>query len=267
MFFFSVTSLSPICCRIFSIDIYWYGIAYVLGISLALLYAKYFFRVSLNTLQFKDFDAFFPFACLGIVVGGRLGHVLFYDFSYYMHNILDIFKIREGGMSFHGGLIGVILLALWFCKKHRLNPYSFMDILSAIAPIGLGIGRIANFINGELYGKPTLLPFGVYFHGVSEPRHPTQLYEALTEGLITFFILKSCSKTKFSKKNPGFITALFLICYSFFRIMIDFLKDSPHYYGGTMGQWLSSFMLISGIIFIKLQKDKKKISQEYFKGN
>ncbi|MDR1907633.1 MAG: prolipoprotein diacylglyceryl transferase [Holosporales bacterium] len=240
-----VTSLSPVCARVFGVDIYWYGVAYVVSLWLALFYAK---RLTVNDV-FRV-DAFLPVACVGIVVGGRLGHVLFYDACYYMQHVLDILKIRDGGMSFHGGLIGVALGAVWFCRRKSIKFLYFLDVLAMTAPIGLGIGRIANFVNSELYGVPTTLPCGVVFRGVREARHPTQIYEALTEGVLTFFILRWCRSKQAAK--DGRVSSIFLICYSVARFTIDFVKDSKHVYGLTVGQWLSAGMALTGVLGVCL---------------
>ncbi|MDR0631082.1 MAG: prolipoprotein diacylglyceryl transferase [Holosporales bacterium] len=257
--FFSVTSVSPVCVSVFGLDVYWYGVAYVVSLWLALFYAK---RVAggvlrsteigafqqITSSQVKRYvDSFLPLACIGIIIGGRLGHVLFFDMSYYFHDLRKILFIRDGGMSFHGGLLGIIAVAAWFCRKEQIQLISYFDLISMVAPIGLGIGRLANFVNSELYGVPTNLPWGVLFHGTLEPRHPTQIYEALTEGVLTLSILAlfyCCRK----RRQPGDISVLFLLCYGTSRFLIDFLKDSRHYCGLTMGQWLSLIMVFGGIL-------------------
>jgi phosphatidylglycerol:prolipoprotein diacylglycerol transferase len=253
MIFFNAVYLSPICCSLLGIDIYWYGIAYVTSLICAVYYAK---RLAVN--YSTALDAFIPFACIGIVIGGRLGHVIFFDFEYYKSNLLDVFKIRDGGMSFHGGFCGVIVTAWYFCKKRYIKLASFLDVLAMTAPMGLFFGRISNFINGELYGVPTKLPWGVYFKGIAEPRHPTQLYEAFTEGILTFFILKFYRRSKFSTKagTPGIISHLFLFCYAISRFAVDFLKDTNRYMQLSTGQWLSAMMIICGIISYLVNQKK-----------
>jgi phosphatidylglycerol:prolipoprotein diacylglycerol transferase len=247
MAFFSVTSLSPVCCNVFGIDIYWYGVAYVVSFWLALLYARFLAKKCFpdNTVAM---DTFLPIACVGIILGGRLGHVIFFGFSYYSQHLLDIFRIRDGGMSFHGGLIGLILAAVWFCKKRKVPLIQFLDILSMVGPIGLGIGRIANFVNSELYGIPTTLPWGVLFRDVPEARHPTQIYEALTEGLLTFLVLH-CVFRFYTKRHPGDLSVLFLTCYGTARFLVDFVKEADHHCGMTMGQWLSIVMIFAGLAY------------------
>lgn len=246
MLFFNVTTISPVCCHVLGIDIYWYGLSYVFGIWLALIYGKYICKQFETDISAKTFEAFLPFACVGIVVGGRLGHVLFYDFAYYRQHFLEIFNTRQGGMSFHGGLIGVAVAVMLFCSMHKIKAFRLLDILASIAPIGLGIGRIANFINNELYGKPTQLPFGVYFRNEALPRHPTQLYEAFFEGVVLLIILYKCWKKDVFKQHNGAIGCVFLIFYAIFRIMIDFLKESNASYNPCIGQSLSFGMLIVG---------------------
>jgi phosphatidylglycerol:prolipoprotein diacylglycerol transferase len=252
MIFLSTVSLSPVCCRVFNVDIYWYGVAYVLSLLCALYYAK---RL---TTEPTNFDAFIPYACIGIVIGGRLGHVLFFEYHYYSLHLIDIFKIRDGGMSFHGGLCGVITAAWLFCKTRGINLMSFLDILAMTAPIGLFFGRLANFINGELYGVPTTLPWGVYFRGVVEPRHPTQIYEAITEGLLTFCVLRFYN----SKLSTGVTAYLFIFCYAISRFTVDFLKDTDRYIHLSVGQWLSISMIAVNVIGYLIWKKKFIFSQQ-----
>lgn len=243
-----ISNISPIAFNIFGINIYWYGIAYVIGLWLALWYAeKLSSKFNINIEQ-KTFDKFFPIACVAIVIGGRLGHVLFFEAKYYFHNLYEIINIRNGGMSFHGGLIGLVIASILFCKTKKIDIWRFTDVLSTVAPIGLGIGRIANFINGELYGKPTDSFFGVLFKNVELYRHPTQIYESLTEGFLTFIILRLCWNKKIIQKKSGIIFSLFLLLYGIFRFSIDFLKESDLYFSLTMGQWLSIFMILFSIV-------------------
>jgi phosphatidylglycerol:prolipoprotein diacylglycerol transferase len=271
MLFFSVTSISPVCLRVFGLDIYWYGIAYVVSIWIALFYAKKLVEKgdllteTAQGAQQKDVispeklkqyvDSFVPLACVGIVVGGRLGHVIFFDISYYAQNLLKVWCIRDGGMSFHGGLIGLIFAAAWFTHQRKIRLISYLDLLAMVAPVGLAIGRVANFINSELYGIPTTLPWGVFFHGTLEPRHPTQIYEALTEGVLTLTVLAIFYRLN-KKRHPGELSIVFLLCYGISRFLIDFVKDSSHYVGLTMGQWLSIAMVLSGV-FMKTTLLKK----------
>ncbi|MDR3285701.1 MAG: prolipoprotein diacylglyceryl transferase [Holosporales bacterium] len=205
-------------------------------------------------LRKKSIDSFFVLACIAIVIGGRLGHILFFDPHFYFSNPIQILDFRSGGMAFHGGLIGMII-ALWlFCKAKKKNIWQFADIIATVAPIGLGIGRLANFVNNELYGKPTQSFLGVIFRGAENPRHPTQIYEAIGEGLLTFIILRLCWRVRFCREVHGIIFALFLINYAFFRIIIDFLKESDVFLMLTIGQWLSLIMLLCGFGIIMFKK-------------
>ena len=162
--------------------------AYIFGILVGWIIAKKFF-IKNNEVKEK-FDDFITFLILGIIIGGRLGYVIFYNFDYYINNLLEIFKIWQGGMSFHGGLLGVILASILFSKRNNHNPYIYLDVVSNVAPIGIFFGRVANFINSELYGSETNLPWGVKFLKIDDLyRHPSQLYEALFEGILLFIIL------------------------------------------------------------------------------
>ena len=183
-----INNFDPVAIQIFSIEIRWYSLAYIIGILLGWILSKRFF-ISDVVLKEK-FDDFLTFVILGIIIGGRLGYVILYNPNYYLNNLIDIFKIWEGGMSFHGGLIGIVLSSIYFAKKNNQNFFIYLDVISIVAPIGIFFGRIANFINSELYGAETNLPWAVQFIKIDNLyRHPTQLYEALFEGLILFLIL------------------------------------------------------------------------------
>jgi phosphatidylglycerol:prolipoprotein diacylglycerol transferase len=215
-----INNFDPVAVQFFSIEIRWYSLAYITGILAGWILSK---KIIISDIKLKEkFDDYLTFLILGIIIGGRLGYVFFYNLSYYLKNPIDIFKIWEGGMSFHGGLIGVILMTIWFAKKNYQNPFQYLDIVSIVAPIGIFFGRIANFINSELYGTETSIPWAVQFVKVDSVfRHPSQLYEALFEGLILFLILFYFKKRNFLE-SPGFISGLFLIFYSIFRFVIEF---------------------------------------------
>ena len=198
---------------------------------------------------------------LGIIVGGRLGYVFFYNFYYYIDNLSEIFKIWEGGMSFHGGLLGVIVASFIFAKKKNQNPFQYLDIVSVVAPIGIFLGRVANFINSELYGLETSLPWGVKFIKVDNLyRHPSQLYEALLEGLFLFLLL-IYFRNKFLKK-PGLISGLFLVLYSVFRFFVEFYRVPDEQVGYiilnfTMGQVVSLVFILLGLILFYLKYETR----------
>jgi phosphatidylglycerol:prolipoprotein diacylglycerol transferase len=288
---FNAASIPSVAFRLFGVDIYWYGVAYVVSLWLAFSYAKYICQrgalengrnnalPTAQTTQQQDRQCFFRFlgcvrsgppggaaiiddffllACCAVIIGGRLGHIIFFEPSYYLRHLAAIWDFRAGGMSFHGGLIGIVTAAYFFCRIKKVDIWRFMDVLAAVAPIGLGLGRIANFINNELYGKPTQSCFGVVFRGAAGPRHPTQIYEALGEGVATFLLLYALSNTDWCRKSPGALSAIFLISYAFFRIIIDFFKDAQVYGALTMGQWLSLGMLCCGVIVLKYRVSRAK---------
>jgi len=194
-------------------------------------------------------------------LGGRLGYIFIYNLSFYINNPLDIFKIWQGGMSFHGGLIGVIFASIFFAKKNNQNPFLYLDIVALVTPVGLFFGRIANFINSELYGTITNVPWAVTFVQVDNlPRHPSQLYEALLEGLFLFLLL-IYFKNKFLNK-PGVISGLFLIIYSIFRFIVEFYRVPDENLGYiflnlTMGQVVSLIFILSGVILFYLKYETR----------
>ena len=183
-----INNFDPVAIEIFSLEIRWYSLAYIVGILFGWFVAKKIFIK--NEDISKKFDDYITYLIIGIILGGRIGYILFYNLEYYLNNLLDIFKIWEGGMSFHGGLIGIIIASIIFGKKNNQNPFLYMDVVALVAPIGIFFGRLSNFINSELYGKVTNVPWSVTFVQVDNlPRHPTQIYEALLEGIILILIL------------------------------------------------------------------------------
>ena len=256
-----INNFDPVAIQIFSLEIRWYSLAYILGILLGWGLSKKFFILDLELKE--KFDDYITYLILGIIVGGRLGYVFFYNFNYYSHNFIDIFKIWQGGMSFHGGLIGIIFVSIWFAKENGHNKFKYLDIVAIAAPIGIFFGRIANFINSELYGIQTELPWAVKFIKIDNLyRHPSQLYEALFEGLILFLILLHFKKKGFMK-IPGLISGIFLVIYSIFRFIIEFFRVPDEQLGYllfdlTMGQIISFlFLLIGSYLIIKRYETKK----------
>ena len=244
-----INNFDPVAVNFFSLEIRWYSLSYIFGILAGWFLAKRFF---INNQEIKTkFDDYVAYLIFGIIIGGRLGYVLFYNLDYYFENPIDIFKVWQGGMSFHGAVIGIIIVSVWFANKNEQNVFCYLDAISLVAPIGIFLGRISNFINSELYGNQTSLPWGVKFIKVDDLyRHPSQLYEALFEGLILFLILIFFNK-KITSKEPGFISGLFLVFYSIFRFAIEFLRvpdDQLGYllFNLTMGQLISIFFLIIG---------------------
>ena len=256
-----INNFDPVAIQIFSLEIRWYSIAYIIGILIGWILSKKIF-ISNNEIKEK-FDDFITYVILGIIIGGRLGYVIFYNFNYYVNNFFDIFKIWQGGMSFHGGLIGIIIASILFSKKNNHNPYNYLDIISIVAPVGIFFGRLANFVNSELYGIETNLPWAVKFIQIdSLNRHPSQLYEAFFEGIILFLILIFFRKKRFMK-IPGLISGSFLIFYSFFRFLIEFLRVPDEQLGYlifdlTMGQIMSIIFFFFGAYLILVKYDIKK---------
>tara|TARA_B100000123_G_C25670998_1_gene402046 strand:+ start:125 stop:907 length:783 start_codon:yes stop_codon:yes gene_type:complete len=256
-----INNFDPVAIEIFSIQIRWYSLAYIFGIIIGWYLSKKIF-ISDNDIKEK-FDDYITYLIIGIIFGGRLGYVIIYNFEYYLNNLFDIFKIWQGGMSFHGGLIGVILTSIWYGKKNSHDPLKYLDIVSIVAPIGIFFGRISNFINSELYGKETELPWSVKFLEIDNlNRHPSQLYEAFFEGIVLFFILVFFKKKGFLK-IPGLISGLFLVFYSIFRFVIEFFRVPDEQLGYiflnlTMGQIVSLIFFIIGSYMIILKYEKKK---------
>ncbi|MDA9731008.1 prolipoprotein diacylglyceryl transferase [Candidatus Pelagibacter sp.] len=248
-----INNFDPVAIQIFSLEIRWYSIAYIIGILIGWYLSKKYF-ISKREIREK-FDDYLTYVILSIIIGGRLGYVLFYNFGYYLSYPLDILKIWQGGMSFHGGLLGIIFITVWFSKKNNHNPFHYLDIISIVAPIGIFFGRISNFINSELYGTVTSVPWGVKFAQIDNLyRHPSQLYEAIFEGLVLFLILLIFKKRNFLDL-PGVISGIFLALYSFFRFFIEFFRVPDEQLGFiifnlTMGQIISFIFFIVGIYLI-----------------
>ena len=257
-----INNFDPVAIQIFSVEIRWYSLAYVIGILFGWFLSKRIFIK--DTLLKEKFDDYITFLILGIIIGGRLGYVFFYNLNYYLNNLFDILKIWQGGMSFHGGLVGVIAMSVLFAKKNDQDSFIYLDVVSIVAPIGIFFGRISNFINSELYGTETNLPWAVKFIQVDNLyRHPSQLYEAIFEGLILFIVLIYFRKKGFMK-IPGLISGLFLIFYSFFRFIIEFVRVPDEqlgyiFFNLTMGQIISFiFFLIGSYLVITKHEIKKE---------
>jgi len=258
-----INNFDPVAIQLFSIEIRWYSLAYITGILLGWILSK---RIFISNPSLKEkFDDFITYIILGIIVGGRLGYVIFYNLEYYSNNLTDVFKVWQGGMSFHGGLIGVIAVSIWFSKKNNQDSFSYLDVVSIVAPIGIFFGRIANFINSELYGIETDMPWAVKFIQIDNLyRHPSQLYEAFFEGLILFFILIYFRNKGFMKIS-GLISSLFLVFYSVFRFVIEFYRVPDEqlgylFFNLTMGQIISfAFFLVGAYLFTTKYEITKKL--------
>ena len=255
-----INNFDPIAFEIMSFEVRWYSLAYILGIVVGWILCKKIFIK--NSDISEKFDDYITYLIIGIILGGRIGYVLFYNFSYYLDNIFDIFKIWQGGMSFHGGLLGVIASSYIFAKKNNQNPFFYLDQVSLVAPIGIFFGRLANFINSELYGTATNMPWSVIFVEVDNlSRHPSQLYEAILEGIILFLILIYFMNKGYLKK-PGLISGLFLILYSLFRFFVEFFRVPDEQIGYlflnlTMGQIISLVFASIGITLFYLKNENR----------
>ena len=256
-----IYNFDPVAFQILSFEIRWYSLAYIAGIITGWLLCKKIFIK--NSKVNEKFDDYVTFLIIGIIIGGRLGYVIFYNFNYYINNLLDILKIWEGGMSFHGGLIGIIIASILFARKNGQDYFLYLDQVSLVAPIGIFFGRLSNFINSELYGIPTEVPWAVTFIQIDNlSRHPSQLYEAISEGIILFLILLYFRNKNFLNK-PGLISGLFLIFYSIFRFFVEFLRVPDQQLGYlifnlTMGQIISIIFILIGIVLVIFKNENKQ---------
>ena len=244
--------IDPVAISLGPLSIHWYGLMYLLGFALFILLGRY--RIKLNphsafTYEMLD-DALF-YGMLGVILGGRLGHVLFYQFGYYLEHPLHIFAIWEGGMSFHGGFLGVFVAMVLLARKHKLSWLTVTDFVIPLIPLGLAAGRIGNFINGELWGRHTDVPWGMVFPYVDEfPRHPSQLYQFALEGVLLFIVIWIYSS---KPRATGAVTGMFMIGYGVLRSFAEFFREPEDGFMGiltlgvTMGQWLSIPMILAGI--------------------
>jgi phosphatidylglycerol:prolipoprotein diacylglycerol transferase len=256
-------NINPVAIDLGIIQIRWYAISYIAGILFS-------WSLILNIIKFKNLkidnkviSELISNSMIGIIIGGRLGYVIFYNPDYYLNNLLEIFKLWNGGMSFHGGFIGVVIAVIYSSKISKTAILILADLIAIVAPIGIFFGRLANFINGELYGRITNHSFGMIFPNAgNSPRHPSQLYEAFFEGFLLFIIMLLFIKFTNILNKKGLITALFLSCYGSFRFIIEFFREPDAnigllYFNFSMGQLLSLPMIIVGLYFIIFIARKK----------
>lgn len=253
----TIDPISPVAFSVAGFPVRWYAIAYIIAFISGYFILRWIGRSKNAELQLskKELDDLLTAVILGVIVGGRMGYVLFYNLPYFMAHPLDIFAVWHGGMSFHGGLLGVIIAAIIFAKKWR-RALQVLDLISVVAPIGFFFGRIANFINIEIMGRPTDSALAVYFNGVSDvPRYPSPLFEAATEGLLLFGIM--CCLYRFTnlRKYPGALCGAMAMFYAVFRIVCELFRAPDAQigfltsWGLTMGQLLSGILFIAGAAF------------------
>ena len=251
------------------LEVRWYALAYIVGLLLGWLMMRREVKIGMSVMTKDQLDQLLNVSILGIIIGGRLGYVLFYNLPFYLNNPLDIFKVWQGGMSFHGGFLGVIMVTIFMARRIQKPIFALGDEVALVATIGLFFGRVANFINGELFGRVTDLPIGIVFpHGGPLPRHPSQIYEALLEGLLLFGFLLWLRRLKRTRKNPprnlhGLVIFGFLLGYGISRFLVEFVREPDGHIGFvfgafTMGQILSLPMILLGMggMFMMLRRTK-----------
>lgn len=246
--------ISPIALEIGPIAIRWYALAYLAGIIIGWRYCMALAKRLPTGVASHDMDDFMVWAVAGIILGGRLGQVIFYHPGHYLQNPQEIFMIWQGGMAFHGGLLGVIAAMVLFTRRRKIPFFAFTDLIALVAPIGIFFGRLANFINQEHFGRPAEVSWAIIFQTdpLQVPRHPSQLYEAALEGLLLFLVLAAIAHGSKALYRPGIVTGVFMIGYAIARIISEFFRAPEIFvdalpFATTWGQWLSLPMLAVGI--------------------
>ena len=265
MFAFIFPPLDPIAISLGPLVVRWYAFAYLAGFIIGWRYCLYLAQRNPAGPKPELYDDFLTWAVIGVVLGGRVGYILFYNAEDYFAHPLEMFEVWHGGMSFHGGMLGVIGAAYLYTRRHKVSFFAFTDILACVTPIGLGLGRIANFVNGELFGRETDVPWAVIFpRGGDVPRHPSQIYEAILEGLVLFLILFAVSQNKKWRARPGVLSGVFLFGYGLFRLSIEFFREPDQqlgflYGGATMGQLLCMPMICFGLYLVLRSERRAKL--------
>ena len=257
-------NINPVAVDLGIIKIRWYALSYIVGILLSWFLILKIIKIKKIDLNSKEISDLISNCMIGIIIGGRLGYVIFYNPEYYSNNLVEIFKIWNGGMSFHGGFVGVVFAVIYSSKLFKIPILTFADLIAIVAPVGLFFGRLANFINGELFGRTTNHSFGIIFpNGGDVPRHPSQLYEAFFEGIVLFIILWVMMYIFDLLKKPGIISSLFILLYGVFRFFIEFFREPDQhigllYFEFSMGQILSLPMILIGLYFSIIFYNKSK---------
>jgi len=247
-------AIDPVVVSFGPFAIRWYALAYIAGLIIGWRYCLAMAKQTPQVARVQDIDDFLVWATLGVVLGGRTGYILFYNFDYYAAHPLEIFALWHGGMSFHGGMLGVIVALILFCRQRKIPLLAFSDIIVCAVPIGLFFGRIANFINGELWGRATDVPWAMIFPTDPDhlPRHPSQLYEAFLEGIVLFLLLFVLRYFTNARLRPGVLSGVFLFGYGTARIIVELFRQPDAQlgfllFGVTMGQILSVPLLLVGL--------------------
>ena len=268
--------LSPVALDLGFFELRWYSLAYLAGIFVGYWYLLKLVKQPGSPMARRHADDMVFYAALGIILGGRLGYVLFYNLGYYLDNPLDILKLWDGGMSFHGGVLGTTLGILYLARKEKLPWLRIHDYVACSVPFGLLFGRLANFVNHELWGAPTNVPWAIRFPelvagltALGPPRHPSQLYEAFLEGIVLFAILAWMFWKTEARYQPGKLVGAFLFFYGLFRFAVEFVREPDAQFAGTiieasglhMGQWLSLPMMLGGL-YLMLTAKKRRVRVE-----
>lgn len=252
--YFTSLHLSPVLLQIGPFALRWYSLAYIAGILLGWFYLIRLLAEDGAPMTREHADGLVTWVTAGILIGGRLAYVLFYDLGAYLAHPLNVLRLWEGGMSFHGGALGVAIAIIVYARRHRVDWLRIIDYVAMCAPIGLFLGRLANFVNGELWGRPTGLPWGMVFPGAGPlPRHPSQLYEAVLEGPVLFVLLWCLFRFTSARHRPGLLCGAFVLGYGLFRFLVEFVREPDQQLvafaaatGLHMGQWLCVPMILGG---------------------
>ncbi|MEA1937788.1 MAG: prolipoprotein diacylglyceryl transferase [Pseudomonadota bacterium] len=255
--------IDPIAFQLGPLAVRWYALAYLAGFVASWAWLKRIVRSTGGKPDERDIDDFLTWAVIGVILGGRLGYVMIYNSAHYLTHPAEILMIWRGGMSFHGGLLGVLIVLWIFSHRRGYGFFTIGDPLVCVAPVGLFFGRLANFVNGELFGRPTDGPFGVVFPGESFARHPSQLYEALLEGVLLLILMMTARRYPFFRDRPGALSGLFFVGYSLVRFTVEFVRMPDSQIGFvigplTMGHLLSIPMTAFGLwLMLRFCVDKK----------
>ena len=248
-------AIDPVAISLGPVAIRWYALAYIVGLVIGWRYCLALAERPPHLVARRDVDDFLVWATLGVVLGGRIGYVLFYKPGYYAFHPIEALYVWHGGMSFHGGALGVTIVIFMFTRARQIPLFAFSDVITEAIPIGLFFGRVANFINGELFGRPSNVPWAMIFpYGGPVPRHPSQLYEAFCEGILLFLLLFATERLQV-RRRPGIVTGLFLAGYAVARMSGELFREPDAQlgfliFGTTMGQLLSIPVLLAGILII-----------------